>query len=56
MINRNGGHRITFIEVSFPERKADAFSAESGLSSFLTNEEITERRTEASKFCGCPLS
>ena len=35
------------------ERKADF---ESGLSSYLINEEITEGKTEASKFCGCPLS
>ena len=35
------------------EKKVDF---ESGLSSFLIIEEITEQRTEASKFCGCPLS
>ena len=53
MINKNGGQTITLLKLLSRERKADF---ESGLSSFLINEEITERGTEASKFCGCPLS
>ena len=56
MINKNGGQTINFklLSILFKlQRKADF---ESGLSSFLIIEEITEQRTEASKFCGCPLS
>ena len=53
MINKNGGQTITFIKLLSRETKADF---ERRLSSFLINEEITERRTEASKFYGCPLS
>ena len=40
MISKNGEQTITFIEVTFRERKADF---ESRLSSFLINEEITEQ-------------
>ena len=52
MINKNGGQTI-LLKLLSRERKADF---ESGLSYFLIIEEITEQRTEASKFCGCPLS
>ena len=55
MINKNGGQTILFKLLS-RERNRRKADVESGLSSFLIIEEITEQRTEASKFCVSPLS